>query len=274
MIQSGGLLAIALAAGVDLTSCTSDDDAAGQPPSQAKQARRRPVLNRRERAVLDAATARLVPGPHDDPHETEPGAREAKAADYIVGLLGALDVHPPVIYAGGPFSDRAGAEHDDMAHFLPLNHALRDHWRARLAELVAAYHAGLAKLDELAGGDFAAAPPADQDVALAENPEVDHLPAENSGFTDLLFQHTIEGCYSVPEYGGNADGALWETIEFPGDVQPRGYDDHEVTDADGPDVIEAEGIVADLLRLITSTAPGSPPPAIVPPPRGSTGGEH
>jgi hypothetical protein len=229
------------------------------------------VLTAPERAVLEAATARLVPGPDDDPGEAgHPGAREAHAADYIVMLLSALRDDPPKVFAGGPFSDRAGSERDDMAHFLPLNHAVEDRWRARLEDLGAAYREGLRRLDALVGGDFAAASPADQDVALAQNPRVRCLPAGISGFTDLLFRHTIEGCYSAPEYGGNAGGAMWRSIGFPGDVQPRGYEADEVTESDGPDPITATGIVADLLRLVTSTAPGSPPLPPLPPPPGPT----
>ena len=218
--------------------------------------------------MLEAAAARLVPGPDDDPSEAgHPGAREAHAANYIVMLLGALREDPPKVFAGGPFSDRGGGGRDDMARFLPLNDAVKEYWRVRLDDLAAAYHDGLGQLDAFAGGDFAAASPADQDAALARNPPVRHLPAGNSGFTDLLFQHTIEGCYSVPEYGGNARGAMWRSIEFPGDVQPRGYEADEVTNSDGPDPITAIGIVADLLQLLTSTAPGSPSPSTPPEPR-------
>ena len=223
--------------------------------------------------MLEAATARLVPGPDDDPGEAgHPGAREAHAADYIVVLLGALQDDPPKVFAGGPFSDRRGSKRDDMAHFLPLNDAVREHWRARLDDLMAVYRDGLGRLDALAGGDFTAASPADQDAVLAQNPRVRHLPAGNSGFTDLLFQHTIEGCYSVPEYGGNASGAMWQSIEFPGDVQPRGYEADQVANPDGPDLITATGIVADLLQLLTSTAPGSPSPPTPPAPRRTSGG--
>lgn len=219
------------------------------------------MLTGHERAVLEAATARLVPGPDDDPGEAgHPGAREAHAVDYIVTLLGALGEDPPKVFAGGPFSDRGGRERDDMASFLPLNDAVREHWRARLDDLGAAYREGLRQLDTLGGGDFAAASPADQDSALAQNPRVPRLPAGISGFTDLLFQHTIEGCYGAPEYGGNAGGVMWQSIGFPGDVQPRGYGAEEVTDSDGPDPVAATGIVADLLRLVTSTAPESPSP--------------
>ena len=119
------------------------------------------MLTGHERAFLEAATARLVPGPDDDPGEAgHPGAREAHAADYIVMLLGALREDPPKVFAGGPFSDRGGSERDDMAHFLPLNDAVKEHWRARLDDLGAAYRDGLRQLDALAGGDFAAASPA------------------------------------------------------------------------------------------------------------------
>jgi hypothetical protein len=251
VIRGGSLLAVAVAAGVDLTGC-----AAGSPGSGSRS-----VLTQRERAVLEAATARLVPGPEDDPAEAgHPGAREAKAADYIVMLLGALDHHRPRIFAGGPFSDRGGSERNDMARFLPLNDAVKAHWRARLADLLSAYRDGLGQLDALAGGDFAAASPAAQDAALAKNPTVRHLPAEHSGFTDLLFQHTIEGCYSVPEYGGNSDGVMWQSITFPGDVQPRGYTADQVIESDGPDPYTPTGIVADVIGLITSTAPAPPAP--------------
>ena len=223
------------------------------------------VLDEHERAVLDAATARMVPGPSDDPAEASPGAREAGASDHIVGLLGALQHDPPRIYAGGPFSDRAGHPTDEMASFLPLSPAALALWQRRLDDLVAAYRAGLRRLDELAGGDFAGAAPDVQDAALAGNPPVDPLPEGFGGFTDLLLQHTIEACYSAPEYGGNRGGIMWAAIGFPGDVQPRGYDDDQVTLPDAPDPYEPAPIVAELLELITSTAPAPPGPPADPP---------
>ena len=252
-------MAIAVAAGLDLTACSSGGS--GSDAEQDSQRRRRAVLSRRQRAVLEAATARLIPGPEDDPAEHEPGAREAGAAEYIVTLLGALGDDPPRVYAGGPFSDRAGSDTNDMAQFLPLDEAVREHWRDRLRQLASAYRQGLDRLDALAGGDFAGASPEAQDAALARNPGVDDLPAGSTGFTDLLFQHTIEGCYGAPEYGGNAEGVMWRSIGFPGDVQPRGYDDDQVSESDGPDPYRATGIVADLVDLLTSTAPAAPPPS-------------
>ena len=42
-------------------------------------------------AVVEAATARIAPGPHDDPAEAgHPGAREAGVTGYIDTMLGAL----------------------------------------------------------------------------------------------------------------------------------------------------------------------------------------
>jgi hypothetical protein len=265
VLQGGSLLALAVAAGLDLSACSGDDDSgsSGSGSASGEDGSPRPVrspFDAHQRAVLDAAAARLVPGPQDEPGEADPGAREARATDYIVTLLGALSVDPPRVFAGGPFSDRAGARHDDMARFLPLDDATRRQWRKRVADLVARYRAGLQELDRLAGGDFAKASAAEQDAALVKNPHE---------FTDLLFQHTIEGCYSVPEYGGNHGRVMWKAIRFPGDVQPRGYAAEQVTKSDGPDPIEATGIVADALALLTSTAPGSPTPPSSLPARGA-----
>jgi hypothetical protein len=280
VIVGGGLLAAALAAGIDLSACSSDGsgrdagtttststtpaEGADAPTSSGPRA-----LTDHEHAVIEAASARLIPGPHDDPAEAgHPGAREAGVADYIDGLLGAMRDQTPRVYAGGPFSDRAGAEHNDMATFLPLGPAATTAWRTRIAGLIAAYQAGVAALDRAAGGDFTKAATARQDAALAANPNVADLPSGNDGFTDLLFQHAIEGCYAVPEYGGNTGLVGWKEIGFPGDRQPKGFTADEVSRSDGPDPLEPTGIVADVLDLITATAPGAPSPTVVGPVRG------
>ena len=48
----------------------------------------------------------------------------------------------------------------------------------------------------------------------------------------MLFTHAIEGMYSVPEYGGNHALVGWLDIGFPGDSQPTGYADAEVSERD------------------------------------------
>ena len=69
-------------------------------------------------------------------------------------------------------------------------------------------------------------------------------------FTALLFEHTIEGLYASPEYGGNRGLAGWQEIGFPGDIQPRGYTSDEVERSDGHDPVDNTGIVADVLKLL------------------------
>ena len=84
--------------------------------------------------------------------------------------------------------------------------------------------------------------PAQQDQILA-TPSVGE-------FTSLLFEHTIEGLYASPEYGGNKNLAGWKEIGFPGDIQPRGYSATEVERSDGHDPVDSTGIVADVLKLL------------------------
>ena len=71
-----------------------------------------------------------------------------------------------------------------------------------------------------------------------------------STFAALLFEHTIEGLYAAPEYGGNRGLAGWKDISFPGDIQPRGYTSDEVERSDGHDPVTNTGIVADVLKFL------------------------
>jgi hypothetical protein len=200
------------------------------------------VFTDHEAAVVVEATARLIPGPEDEPSEAgHPGAREAEVVRYIDTMLGALTLSPAKIFAGGPFSNRAGSKVDDMATFIGLSTAEAYGWKVRLAGYRAAYSKGVVALDGLAGGNFLKATNTERDAALTKDPD---------GFMALMFGHAIEGMYSVPEYGGNHDLVGWKDISFPGDVQPRGFTNKEVTDTDGPDRYTPEGVAATLLALI------------------------
>jgi gluconate 2-dehydrogenase gamma chain len=153
--------------------------------------------------VVEAATARIAPGPRDDPAEQgHPGAREANVTGYIDTMLGALQDDPPAIFAGGPWSNRHTSGPDLMARFATLDPV------AKIAT------------------------------------------ASVSTFTSLLFEHTIEGLYGAPEYGGNRGGSGWREIGFPGDIQPRGYTPDEVERSDGPDPVEQSPIIADVIKLL------------------------
>ena len=236
VLRTGGLAALAaLLPGELLAGCTTAP-AKGSPPTTSVQPRPFLVFDPAQAAVIEDATARLIPGPLDDP-----GAREANVVRYIDTMLGALSVSPQAIFAGGPFSNRSGGTTDDMAKFIGLGPAEADAWRSRLSGYQAAYRRGIAALNALTAGDFTAASNAEKDAALVKDP---------GGFVTLLFGHAIEGMYSCPEYGGNAGLVGWKDIDFPGDVQPRGYTAAEVSSSDGPDPYVPDPTSEKLLALI------------------------
>jgi hypothetical protein len=180
-----------------------------------------------EADVVREATARLIPGPTDDLTELgHPGAREANVVRYIDLMLGALTLTPERVHAGGPWSDRKGGTTNHMATFIALSTAQRRGWEQRLTKHHKAYRDGVALLDTKG---FLAASPLEKDNILTE--------ADVAEFRDLMFVHAIEGCYSIPEYGGNEGRSGWIEIKFPGDSQPRGYTPAEVGESDGPDAI-------------------------------------
>jgi hypothetical protein len=231
---------VAVAAAAVLSGCTSS------PPPRPRVFR---FFTGHEAAVVADATSRIAPGPDDDPAEAgHPGAREAGVSNYIDLMLGALaalgaDGAPtPLIFAGGPWSNRHTSGPDMMATFVGLDPVRQIAWRRRLEGWQQQYRAGVALLDKLAGGDFTKASHARQDTILASSTA--------STFRALLFEHTIEGLYSVPEYGGNRGLAGWKDISYPGDSQPRGYTAEEVMRSDGTDVLADTGVVAEVLKFL------------------------
>jgi hypothetical protein len=238
--------AVASASVLGSAGCTSPA-AGSKPPAPGTRILR--FFTGHEATVVEDATARIAPGPRDDPAEAgHPGAREAAVTDYIDMMLGSLrtvsgtGVPPPMIFAGGPWSNRHTSGPDLMASFVTLDPVTRIAWRKRLTGWQQQYQQGIAALDKLAGGDFTRAAPAEQDKILATQ--------SVSTFTALLFEHTIEGLYANPEYGGNRDLAGWKDIGFPGDIQPRGYTGDEVERSDGRDPVDDTSVVAAVLKLL------------------------
>jgi hypothetical protein len=229
VVASGAVLGTA--------SCTSSS---GTPPAGWK------FFTRHEAAVIQDATARIAPGPDDDPAERgHPGAREADVTRYIDTMLSALEqkaVEQDQVFAGGPWSNRHTSGPDLMAMFIPLDPVSAIAWRKRLAGWQQQYRQGVASLDKLAGGNFTTVHKTAQDTILAK-------PAMSS-FLQLLFEHTVEGLYSNPEYGGNRNEAGWTDIAYPGDIQPRGYTPAQVTQSDGPDPVGKEPVVTEALRFL------------------------
>ena len=166
-------------------------------------------LTAHQAAVLDAATRRLIPGPEDHLLERgSPGAHEANVVGFLDTMLSAFSFSPPMVHAGGPWSNRAGGTQDFMADFVPLDRAQTYGWQQRIAGYREQYTNGIALLDQQAGGDFTSVSKVRQDLILA------HGKAES--FTKLLFGHTVEAMYAVPEYGGNANLVGWQRHQVPG----------------------------------------------------------
>jgi hypothetical protein len=202
-------------------------------------------LDEGELATLRAVVDRFIPGV---PEDTDPGALEAGCAEAIDALLSAFSVDPPLIYAGGPFSDRAGSVTNDFAEFIPLDPYEATAWRLRIegsggrSELEfngpvpgfqTVYREGLAALDAAAGGDFAALPGPAQEVLLRTSQDEAVI-----GLVDVAFPHTLEFMYGAPEYGGNRDLLGWRITGYDGDVQPRGWTDEQVENPDSPGVAD------------------------------------
>jgi hypothetical protein len=184
-------------------------------------------LSDHEYAVVAAAADVLIP-PLDD----HPGGAALGVAEYVDTLLGAFTFDPPRIFAGGPFSGRAGGD-ASFGDFLPLSPLEELAWRTRIEGsrgLVErefngpvrgwqeVYREGIAAL----GDDFCERATDEQDARLRAEPEL----------RALLYGHACEGAYGAPEYGGNPGLAGWRAIRFEGDVQPRGYTDEEVSGRD------------------------------------------
>ena len=166
-------------AGVAVAVSASQFGCTPEPSTGVESAPRREALetlNAAESDALEAIVARLIPT-----DENGPGAAEARAAHYI---------------------DRALAG--------PLR-ALRS-----------TYAAGLAAVDEYArtskGALFAQLAAPDQDAVLTamENDTATGFLPNPSAFFNLLRTHTIEGTFSDPYYGGNADYVGWNLIAYPG----------------------------------------------------------
>jgi hypothetical protein len=227
---TGGLGLLAFAPETRVRALLAAAPAAGQPGR---------FLDAHELDTLRAVAGRLIPGPPEDP---DPGAVEAGAAEAIDLYLAAFTFDPPLIHAGGPFSDRAGAAHDDFRDFVPLDRLAELGWRIRLegsqgkperefagpvTGLQQIYRDGLAHLDQRAGGNFAALPGPAQDLILS-----DQTDSATQDFVGAALSDVLDAMYGPPEYGGNRNLVGWTVNHWPGDTQPRGFTPEQVSNAD------------------------------------------
>lgn len=155
------------------------------------------VLNENQAGTLRAAVARIIPSEYSG----DWSAADVGADSYIISLLAGVGR----IYAGGPFRSA-------FARFQTLSRVKKIGWSKEIGQLRALYQQGLAELDRLAGGNFAAAPTELQDAVLIS------LDDSGSDFFAALFNHTMEGVYAHPVYGGNQGYRAWNAFGYAGDV--------------------------------------------------------
>lgn len=176
------------------------------------------------------------------PEDEDPGAVAARVVDYIDFLLAAFKTSPPRIYAAGPFSGRHGGE-NGFSVYLPLSRVKEIAWRNHIegsrgiperefngpvVGLQEIYTRGIEELDRLSQRYFLAD---FKDLTSGQEHVWNRL---GLAFRNTVFEHTVEGMYAAPEYGGNADLAGWAYIRYEGDRQPIGYTRRQMEEPDEP----------------------------------------
>jgi hypothetical protein len=166
------------------------------------------------------------------PEDDTPGGAKLGAVEYIERLITAFDGDVPAIFAGGPFSDRAGAADNDFANFIELDRVADTAWRLRVLGSDAV---GGAPNEDLLGpviglrarlvaGLDAALHTADKPIEdMSADERAALFDAQPDDFKDLLVELVSEAAFAAPEYGGNLDLAGWALASFEGDALPRGY---------------------------------------------------
>ena len=160
-----------------LTPANAEAGAAAQTATTATRAREAfETLNATEADVLEAIVARLIPT-----DAMGPGAKEARAAHYIDRALG-----------GALSSSRQ------------------------------TYASGLAALDSYArssrGKRFIDLSATDQDSVLidVETGAATGFTGSSAQFFTLVLNHTRQGTFGDPYYGGNANFVGWDLLGYPG----------------------------------------------------------
>jgi Gluconate 2-dehydrogenase subunit 3 len=226
-----------------------------------------------------------------------PGARDAQAVRYIDTLLAAFDVDPPAIFASGPYSGRTAFPNPDgtassnlpansFAEYLPLPRIKDLAWRMRVfgsAQTTGGdfndallgptigyrdlYTDGIMRLDAVAmtitaNTPFRSLAAPDQGLAL------DTVASDAPAFYQALVEHTLEGTFAAPEYGGNTLVSGWKLAQYDGDSAPLGHAvyvaalDAYVDRVDQPTSRPSPGAVRedfddDILDILTVAALGS-----------------
>lgn len=248
LLGGWGVAGIAVAA----SACTGDADLPGRAapgsvgvvPDSARTGARDALqhLNQHQALTVEAVAARLIPGDAENP-----GAREAGVVYYIDHLLAYHTGYPEPAYMQGPFAQTydgpeppEGAGDDDDVVWVQAEE-LERYGRQTPFVPREIYRMGLARLDELSrrrfDGDFVDITEAQQDTLLeaVEDDEADDVEEvfgdlASGDFFDLIREHTLQGMFADPVYGGNRDMVGWRLVGFPG--SRRSYSPQDMHDED------------------------------------------
>jgi hypothetical protein len=199
-----------------------------------------------ERSILGALADAVIP-PDD-----APGASALGAVDYIETLLTAFEQSTPPIFGGGPYSgrtplpnDQGGASGtsppDDFSNFLQLDRVAQRAWMLRIYgssgvpgggpnDAIVGPVVGLR--DAVASAISQAQqslPPNVAPGALTADEGAALLASIDKATQATLIELVLEGAFTAPEYGGNANAAGWAMVYFEGDSQPYGYSTYDTT---------------------------------------------
>jgi gluconate 2-dehydrogenase gamma chain len=142
-------------------------------------------FNEEEARIIEAIAARIIPG---DP--SNPGAKEAGAVIYIDRALAGFFSHLQTFYREGIEDfDRTSRSRMGSA-FQDLNESQQDEFLRSIEGALEQRSVGGALRDGQAG--------------------------RLSQFFAVIYQHTLEGTFGDPIYGGNRDAIGWKMLGFPG----------------------------------------------------------
>jgi gluconate 2-dehydrogenase gamma chain len=142
-------------------------------------------FNEEEARIVEAIAGRIIPG-----NPSNPGAKEAGAVVYIDRALAGFFSHLQTFYRKGIADfDRTSRSRFGRV-FLDLNESEQD-------EFLRSIEGAL-------------------EQRSVEGALRDDQPGRLSQFFAVVYEHTLEGTFGDPIYGGNRDALGWKMVGFPG----------------------------------------------------------
>ncbi|PLR81263.1 gluconate 2-dehydrogenase subunit 3 family protein [Bacillus sp. V33-4] len=161
-------------------------------------------LNQEEARTIEAIASRFIPS-----EENSPGAKEAGAVIFIDRSLSGFYSHLQTFYRKGLAIFEQFCEKKFGKEFIELSSEQQDSVLLDIDNLRAELATAVSEIEE-------------DELLLVQ-------------FFSVVYEHTIEGTFGDPIYGGNRDGVGWKMIGFPGaqwgyspEQMQLGYDSKQI----------------------------------------------